>query len=52
MDCKAERLDAYLVANGTASGREKAKEIIEAGYVTVNGNVVTKASRKNDATHT
>ena len=29
MDSKGERLDAYLVAVGTASGREKAKEIIE-----------------------
>ncbi len=46
MDSKGERLDTYLVAVGTASGREKAKEIIEAGYVTVNGTVVTKASRR------
>ena len=46
MDGKGERLDTYLVAVGTASGREKAKEIIEAGYVTVNGTVVTKASRR------
>ena len=46
MDCKGERLDAYLVAIGAASGREKAKEIIETGYVTVNGTVVTKASRR------
>ena len=29
MECKAERLDACLVAIGAASGREKAKEIIE-----------------------
>ena len=46
MDSKGERLDAYLVAVGTASGREKAKEIIEAGYVSVNGTIVTKASRR------
>ena len=46
MECKAERLDAYLVASGYASGREKAKEIIEAGYVSVNGTAVTKASRR------
>lgn len=46
MECKGERLDAYLVAVGTASGREKAKELIEAGYVSVNGTVVTKASRR------
>lgn len=46
MDGKGERLDAYLVALGVASGREKAKELIEAGYVTVNGTAVTKASRR------
>ena len=46
MECKGERLDAYLVASGYASGREKAKEIIEAGYVSVNGAAVTKASRR------
>ena len=46
MDGKGERLDAYLVAVGTASGREKAKELIEQGYVSVNGTVVTKASRR------
>lgn len=52
MDGKGERLDTYLVAVGTASGREKAKEIIEAGYVTVNGTVVTKASRRITPTDT
>ena len=46
MEGKGERLDAYLVAVGYASGREKAKELIEAGYVAVNGSVVTKASRR------
>ncbi|MBQ7089394.1 MAG: TlyA family RNA methyltransferase [Clostridia bacterium] len=46
MDCKGERLDAYLVAIGAAGGREKAKEIIEASFVTVNGVTVTKASRR------
>ena len=46
MDGKGERLDTYLVAAGYASGREKAKEIIEAGYVLVNGAVITKASRR------
>ena len=46
MDSKGERLDTYLVAVGTASGREKAKELIEAGFVTVNGIPVTKASRR------
>ncbi len=46
MKSKGERLDAYLVAIGAASGREKAKELIEAGYVSVNGTVVAKASRR------
>ena len=46
MDCKGERLDAYLVAAGYAGGREKAKEMIETGYVSVNGVTVTKASRR------
>lgn len=46
MESKGERLDAYLVAVGAASGREKAKELIEAGFVTVNGAAVTKASRR------
>lgn len=46
MDGKDERLDTYLVVAGCASGREKAKELIEAGYVSLNGTVVTKASRR------
>ena len=46
MDSKGERLDTYLVTAGCVSGREKAKEIIEAGYVSVNGTAVTKASRR------
>ena len=46
MEGKGERLDTYLVAVGAAGGREKAKEIIESGYVSVNGTVVTKASRR------
>lgn len=46
MESKGERLDTYLVASGYAGGREKAKELIEAGYVTVNGAVITKASRR------
>ena len=52
MEGKGERLDAYLVAMGVASGREKAKEIIEAGYVTVNGTAVAKASRRVAPTDT
>lgn len=39
-----QRLDAYLVAHGLAGGREKAKERIQSGNVTVNGAVVRKAS--------
>lgn len=38
------RLDSYLVQQGYASGREKAKELLAAGYVTVDGRTVTKAS--------
>ena len=40
------RLDALLVAKGYVSGREKAKELIENGAVTVSGKVVQKASLK------
>lgn len=40
----AKRLDAALVSLGLASGREKAKELIAAELVTVNGKIVTKAS--------
>lgn len=40
----AERLDARLVRVGIASGREKAKQLIASGAVTVNGKVVTKAA--------
>lgn len=39
-----QRLDAFLVDNGWASGREKAKELIRDGAVTVNGKVIDKAS--------
>lgn len=40
------RLDAFLVAKGYVSGREKAKELIENGAVTVNGKTVLKAAFK------
>lgn len=46
MDSKGVRLDAYLVTAGHAGGREKAKELLAAGYVSVNGATVTKASRR------
>jgi len=38
------RLDRYLVAANIATGREKAKELIEAGAVKVNGIIIMKAS--------
>lgn len=37
-----QRLDAYLVAQGLATGRDKACERIRAGEVSVNGSVVYK----------
>ncbi len=39
----AERLDKALVSRGIVSGRDRAKEEIAAGNVTVNGRTVTKA---------
>ena len=45
-----ERLDAWLVSHGMISGRGKAKELIENGYVCVNGRVVKKASLTVDDT--
>ncbi|MBP2016694.1 23S rRNA (cytidine1920-2'-O)/16S rRNA (cytidine1409-2'-O)-methyltransferase [Symbiobacterium terraclitae] len=41
-----QRLDVALVARGLAPSRERAQEAIAAGMVRVNGQVVTKASRK------
>lgn len=38
------RLDTWLVQNGYAGGREKAKELIAADYVTVDGRPIKKAS--------
>ena len=40
------RLDAELVRRGMASGRERAKECIAAGRITVNGVIITKVSRE------
>ncbi|MBQ1950739.1 MAG: TlyA family RNA methyltransferase [Clostridia bacterium] len=44
------RLDTYLVQKGYVSGRQKAKELLAAGYVKVNGTVVTKSSRQVSVT--
>lgn len=41
---KAARLDAVLVSRGLAGGRDKAKQLIGAGCISVNGRVVTKPS--------
>lgn len=41
---ESERLDARVVAEGCATGRDKAKELIRAGAVMVNGKVITKPS--------
>ncbi len=38
------RIDLWLVQHGYASGREKAKELLVAGYVEVDGHQVTKPS--------
>ena len=40
------RLDQYLLVNGYFDSREKAKQAIEAGLVTVNNILVKKASKK------
>lgn len=39
-----DRLDAAVVTKGFATGRDKAKELIRDGAVTVNGRVITKPS--------
>ena len=46
----ASRLDAALVARGLAPSRERARALILAGNVRVNGTVVTKAGSPVDAT--
>lgn len=43
-DNNGVRLDAWLVQHGYASGREKAKELIAAEYVSVDGRSIKKAS--------
>ena len=40
------RIDTALVARGLAPSRERARKLIEAGLVTVNGTAVDKPSRK------
>ncbi|MBQ8751777.1 MAG: TlyA family RNA methyltransferase, partial [Clostridia bacterium] len=49
---ETQRLDAALVSRGLVSGREKAKELIAAGQVQVNGLTVTKATRQVGETDT
>lgn len=43
------RLDAELVRRGLADSRERARELIEAGAVTVGGAIAEKAARQVDA---
>ena len=45
----ASRLDAALVARGLAASRERARALILAGQVRVNGDVVSKAGTPVDA---
>ena len=40
----SRRLDAALVERGLASGREKAKELVRAGGVRINGRPAAKPS--------
>lgn len=46
MDEMDKRIDTYLVEQGFASGREKAKELLAAGYVEMDGRLVTKPSTR------
>ena len=46
MESKGVRLDAWLVEHGFAGGRDKAKELLAAGTVTVNGKQVTKPAAR------
>ncbi len=48
MESKGMRLDTWLVEQGYASGREKAKELLAAGHVQVNGKPVSKAAYRID----
>ncbi len=41
-----QRIDSLLVGAGLSSGRDRAKELIEAGLVTADGAVVSKPSQK------
>lgn len=43
---KESRLDKFLVDSGKVSGRDRVKELIEAGLVTVNGMPAKKAGQK------
>ncbi|WP_420404425.1 TlyA family RNA methyltransferase [Nisaea sp.] len=45
-DTGGERLDLALVSHGLAGSRSRARQLIEAGDVTVDGVVVTKAAAK------
>ena len=46
MEDRSMRADAALAARGLASSREKARGLIEAGLVTVNGAIIKKPAQK------
>ncbi|HCI29071.1 MAG TPA: TlyA family RNA methyltransferase [Fervidobacterium sp.] len=46
MDKEFTRLDHYLVASNMADSRNKAQQMIAKGYVTINGSICTKPSKK------
>ena len=48
MKVRKKRIDELLVEKGLVESREKARRLIMAGYVRVNGDVVDKPGRRVD----